>query len=139
MKKWKSVAIWDTCLGFHENMTTDLHETSGQAEAVCRLLEKEGLGGEGRFYPISTRVEPVRIPTCFLGRSMTSADREAMAKCPSGWFKPEMLPPVIRCRDYRCERLEKAGVLKSRVMGESPDGLYREYCLVVSDEQASSD
>ena len=57
MKQWKSIAKWDSCHGFYNNETTDEHETKEQAESVCRLLERDGLGGERIHFPISTRVE----------------------------------------------------------------------------------
>jgi hypothetical protein len=61
MKKWKSCAEWDKSIpGFHTcGVTEDEHETKEQAEAVCRMLKREGLGGEGRFYPIRTWVEEI--------------------------------------------------------------------------------
>ena len=59
MKKWKSIALWEHCHGFQDDTTTDTHETKEQAESVCRMLEKDGLGGERCHFPILTRVEPI--------------------------------------------------------------------------------
>ncbi len=59
MKKFRSYVQWgedNLC-----NMTQDDHETEEQAIAVCRMLEKEGLGGEGRIYPFETWVKPIKI------------------------------------------------------------------------------
>ncbi len=64
MKKWKSCAEWDcTIPGFHtNNVTTDAHDTRKAAEAVCRALERDGLGGDGVFYPVRTWVEHSSLP-----------------------------------------------------------------------------
>jgi hypothetical protein len=59
MKKWRSIAEWDKCHGFYNNMTTDEHETKEQAEAVCKMLERDGLGCERIWFPIKTRVEEI--------------------------------------------------------------------------------
>lgn len=40
-------------------MTIDTHDTKEEAESVCSLLKKDGLGGERCHFPISTRVEPI--------------------------------------------------------------------------------
>jgi len=45
--------------GFCDNQTTDTHETKKQAEAVCRMLEKDGLGGGRLWFPIKTKVEEI--------------------------------------------------------------------------------
>lgn len=55
--RWRSCAEWDACHGFQDNKTTDLHDTPEQAAGVCRLLEKEGLGGERIHFPVRTWVE----------------------------------------------------------------------------------
>jgi hypothetical protein len=56
--RWKSCAEWDACHGFENNMTTDTHDTKEAAEAVCRGLRREGLGGERIHFPLRTWVEP---------------------------------------------------------------------------------
>lgn len=65
MKKFKSIAKWDPCIGKHfpNNETTDRHNTKEEAEAVCRLLKKEGFGGRHIYFPIETRVEEI-MPCC---------------------------------------------------------------------------
>jgi hypothetical protein len=58
--RWKSCAKWPHTLGFlNSDTTTDEHDIKEQAEAVCMMLERDGLGGEGRIYPESTWVEQV--------------------------------------------------------------------------------
>ena len=60
--KWKSVAVWPESFripGTRDNTTTDRHMTRGQAEGVCRLLMKHGFGGQGKVFPVETRVEKV--------------------------------------------------------------------------------
>lgn len=39
--------------------SVDTHRSKEQAEGVCRLARREGFGGEGKYFPVSTRVEPV--------------------------------------------------------------------------------
>lgn len=60
MNNWKSVAEWPagTILQRRANdITVDFHETEPAARAVCRMLERDGLGGEGKIFPIRTWVE----------------------------------------------------------------------------------
>jgi hypothetical protein len=59
MKRYKSIAVWDECHGFPDNETHDFHDTKKQAEAVCRMLERDGLGGERCHFPLSTRVDAI--------------------------------------------------------------------------------
>lgn len=60
---FKSIAVWPDTIKVGnvegKNESVDTHETKGQAEGVCRLLERQGFGGDGKVFPISTRVEPV--------------------------------------------------------------------------------
>ncbi|MDZ8119532.1 hypothetical protein [Pontiella agarivorans] len=37
--------------------TMDCHATEAAAQAICRMLERDGLGGEGKIFPIKTWVE----------------------------------------------------------------------------------
>ncbi len=53
MKKWKSCARWKPDL-VNGDVTTDMHDTREQAEGVCKLLKREGFGGEGKDFPIMT-------------------------------------------------------------------------------------
>ena len=57
--KWQSNAEWDPKHGFPDNITTDQHNTEGQADAVCRRLQREGLGGERIHFPVRTWVSEV--------------------------------------------------------------------------------
>ncbi|MEI8244600.1 MAG: hypothetical protein WCI51_02150 [Lentisphaerota bacterium] len=59
---------------------------------------------------------------------LTKADERIIETLPEGWFKPEDLSYAIRCREYRCQRLERAGILQSRVAGKNIYSLYSEYC-----------
>lgn len=57
---------------------------------------------------------------------MTPALFEALKRVPgSGWFTKHDVPFVDRA-DYQLDRLEKAGKLISRIVGDIPD-LTREY------------
>jgi len=90
MKKWKSNAEWDKSIpGFHQNqITTDMHETKEQAEHVCKLLRTDGLGQEGRFFPVKTWVEEIHescIPCNY--RKHGSCDGNETGACPE-WLCP---------------------------------------------------
>lgn len=43
----------------HGNTTRDRHDTREQAEAVCKMIEREGLGGERCHFPVKTWVEEI--------------------------------------------------------------------------------
>lgn len=57
MKKYQSCAEWEEKHGFYENITRDQHDTLEQAQAVCEILENEGLGGEKIHFPVKTWIE----------------------------------------------------------------------------------
>lgn len=58
----RSIAVWPDTIKVGnvegKNESSDVLGSKEQAEGVCRLLEREGFGGEGKVFPISTRVEP---------------------------------------------------------------------------------
>lgn len=60
--KYKSIAEWPPGLSIENNTSTDVHGSRAAAEAVCRMLREKGLGGDGRVFPIHTRVEPILEP-----------------------------------------------------------------------------
>lgn len=45
----------------YASITTDTHETREEAEAVCRLLEKEGYSGEGDWFPVRTWITEEKV------------------------------------------------------------------------------
>lgn len=57
----KSIVVWpaEVSCGNADNSSVDTHRDKLAAEAVCRVIMREGLGGEGKIFPISVRVEPV--------------------------------------------------------------------------------
>ena len=59
--RFKSIALWPESVntGKTPNESEDFHESEETAQAVCRLLERDGFGGEGGIFPISTRVQPI--------------------------------------------------------------------------------
>lgn len=64
MKKFRSCAEWEQKHGFYKNITMDTHDTKEQAVGVCKLLEREGLGGENIWFPTRLWVEEWQeIPT----------------------------------------------------------------------------
>jgi transcription elongation factor Elf1 len=58
VKKYKSNAQWPDCvaMGNAENTSTDDHYTEKEAESICKMLEKDGFGGDGLIFPIKTWV-----------------------------------------------------------------------------------
>jgi hypothetical protein len=58
---------------------------------------------------------------------LSKADMDALARMPEGWFCVDEVPYMVRCPGYRCQRLEKRGKLESRVVGDNPRELTREY------------
>lgn len=57
----KSIVVWpaEVSCGNADNSSVDTHRSKEAAEAVCRGVMREGLGGEGKIFPISVQVEPV--------------------------------------------------------------------------------
>lgn len=66
MPYYRSIATWPKGLIYNvvegDDTTIDRHDTREQAEAVCRQLERHGLGGERIHFPVSTRVEEIHEP-----------------------------------------------------------------------------
>lgn len=60
---WRSRAEWPAGHVSNQfegdNSTCDRHDTREQAEGVCALLRREGLGGERIHFPLRTWVEPI--------------------------------------------------------------------------------
>ncbi len=55
---WKSFAQWPVgTLSINDDISNDTHATRAQAEGVTRMLRQEGLGGEGRIFPVRVWVE----------------------------------------------------------------------------------
>jgi len=60
---WQSTAKWpypNVDLGNTDNTSTDKHATEEEALAVCRSLEENGFGGDGRVFPLETRVKEIK-------------------------------------------------------------------------------
>lgn len=57
-RRCQSFAQWPagTCPG---DISFDSHESKKHAEGVCRRLNKEGFGGQGKVFPIKTWTETV--------------------------------------------------------------------------------
>lgn len=65
-KMFESKAEWpkgSICQARANDITTDFHETEAQASAVCRMLERDGLGGERKIFPVRTWVNILDQPT----------------------------------------------------------------------------
>jgi hypothetical protein len=58
---WKSIAWWPDTVSLlnEENTSEDKHHSEEAADAVCRALLREGLGGERQIFPLRTKVEPI--------------------------------------------------------------------------------
>ncbi len=64
MSYFQSWAEWPAGLvhnisGEGENMTVDKHATRAQAEAVCDMLRRDGLGGDRIHFPLRTWTKEV--------------------------------------------------------------------------------
>lgn len=59
---WESVAVWPPAVstGNDPNISTDKHAKEDSALAVCKALREEGLGGEGKIFPLETYVREMR-------------------------------------------------------------------------------
>lgn len=82
MKEFKSVAIWDG-----ENLpasTVDGHDTREAAEAVCKMLQNDGYGGEGKHFPVATVVLPIQENAMARVKNLTASfpclDRDGKAR-----------------------------------------------------------
>jgi hypothetical protein len=53
-KRFQSNAEWEGLAGIR--VSTDTHYSYEAAQMVCDALEEEGLGGDGRVFPIRTWV-----------------------------------------------------------------------------------
>ena len=62
MRKYKSNAQWplDVYTGkYGDGVSTDSHHSEEQARSICKALESQGFGGEGKHFPIKTWVSEV--------------------------------------------------------------------------------
>jgi len=57
MDKYMSEAIWKDGVLDRVLVTRDTHPTKESADAVCRMLNRDGLGGDGVYFPLSTEVK----------------------------------------------------------------------------------
>lgn len=59
MKEWRSCAEWPegVIIGQEDDISTDSHHEENQAEAVCKMLQQMGFGGDGKVFPLRTWVE----------------------------------------------------------------------------------
>ncbi len=60
-RRWRSCARWAHKHGFQDDLTTDLHDSKGQAVAVCDMLMRNGLDGEECHFPLDTWVEEAPV------------------------------------------------------------------------------
>jgi hypothetical protein len=59
--RFKSNARWPKgTFDSDGNVTTDTHDTEGQAKGVCKLLRDRGAGGAGEVFPLETWTTEVR-------------------------------------------------------------------------------
>ncbi len=81
---FKSIAVWPhpaVQLGNTANESDDTHDTREEAEAVCRMLRREGFGGEGKIFPLSTRVEELPATQMEASNAIWRSGRRG------GWIK----------------------------------------------------
>lgn len=72
-EQWQSIALWPESVktGRLPNESIDTHATKEAAEAVCRGLMREGLGGERKVFPFKVRVAPTAPPAADTGTNET--------------------------------------------------------------------
>jgi hypothetical protein len=58
--RWKSCAEWQ--MATRLEVTVDEHDTQDQADGVCKILERDGLGGDKILFPLRTWVEAPNMP-----------------------------------------------------------------------------
>jgi hypothetical protein len=59
--KFTSHAEWPPSeLFISGNISVDLHPSREAAEAVCKMLQNNGLGGDRKIFPLRTWVEPIQ-------------------------------------------------------------------------------
>lgn len=66
MKTYISFARWpvgSVPFATPPDWSSDTHETREQAQGVVDLLKKNGLGGEGKIFPIQAWIEPIPVPS----------------------------------------------------------------------------
>lgn len=84
-----------------DNTTRDRHETRAQAEAVCRTLEREGLGGERIHFPVETWTEEDDVELMYVqgveGNSIYLNDRRIAG--PKPWGGGRVLKRTVRVED----------------------------------------
>lgn len=56
MDKFTSHVEWPAETGI--GVSEDTHDTQAQADAVCSFLRRNGLGGEGKVFPLRTWTTP---------------------------------------------------------------------------------
>jgi hypothetical protein len=58
--RWRSVVVWPSCVSVGNMLqeSDDYHDSAESAEAVLRMIQRDGLGGEGKVFPVSVRIEP---------------------------------------------------------------------------------
>ena len=58
---WESIAWWPETVSLMsvENTSKDTHHSEEAARAVCGMLRRNGLGGDGKIFPLKTDVKPI--------------------------------------------------------------------------------
>lgn len=119
--RWKSCARWPVTLGFLNNqVTTDTHDTREQADAVCQMLSRDGLGGEGRIFPEETWTEEVGSNTvaCLFSKQ----DLEDLIQaCEHNQFRGELWDRCSNLADGMKQLLCEAFPPNAEISGSRPE------------------
>lgn len=102
---FQSIAVWPDTIKVGnvegKNESVDTHDTQDQAEGVCRLMKKEGFGGDRKVFPLSTRVEPVPRVVITYGtdvRECWKTENYYIHVLNSSWLVPVGDPRITKVR-----------------------------------------
>ena len=105
MKTYRSHARWkEGTVAFSmdgSQITTDDHYSEEEAQGVCRMLERDGYGGDNKLYPVETWVTPIPFEEQYPEEAQILADlcaERAEAKARGERIKPIYLDepsPII--------------------------------------------
>lgn len=121
-----SEALWeDGVCSDSIRVSRDTHRTKEQAEAVCRMLNKDGFGGEGVSFPLSTEV---KINPDYERELLTKKNDspskavQALKEIYEVWAGSEGYVPVTAPEAYQKRLIEQMRDIASEALKEEGEG-----------------